>query len=607
MSLLGNIFLCINLLTVFLPQPGYIHPDEFFQSTEIVAGDILKVNHFRAWEFEDSMPVRSIVFPYIVTGPSILALKLMNSTDYFNFEISPFKLIILTRLPIALISITGYKATDKLASVFGVNTYLSKILWSTSYVTWTYFTRTFSNSVEAVLFAVILLLILCSPETKHTLETVKSCKSLEVEEESSDLDTDCSEDENVKEKQEDTERCIRNEKYKQTMGRGLFLGILIIAGFFNRPTFLVFVFVPLIFWLFNVKTMYNWKSYFRLYDLILSLSIGACISFLVFVMVDTLYFSPNICNDLLESFDLIIDQKVSTISFLLLIKKISSKVVVTPWNFILYNVNTENLAEHGLHPRYTHLLVNLPLLTGPLFFPILFMSVVTFIGIHKTVKSNHHQYPNMIWVTLMMLVPVITLSIFPHQEPRFLIPLLPVLIVLGARVVKAMSPAIFSFYVLWGLFNFLLVLTYGFLHQSALIPSMSIYQETISRSHPATIKHAIFYKTYPPPRHLLLVKPDVNLKVHDLAGAPKHSFINLIKDTKKGCTRSRAKCQLNVFMPSTITPRILNDLAQYDVETTSVCPHLSMESPPRFRAWWDRRIDLKEFLSEFCLDILRIS
>jgi phosphatidylinositol glycan class Z len=37
---------------------------------------------------------------------------------------------------------------------------------------------------------------------------------------------------------------------------------------------------------------------------------------------------------------------------------------VTPLNFVSYNLNSENLAEHGLHPRWLHLFVNLPLVIG---------------------------------------------------------------------------------------------------------------------------------------------------------------------------------------------------------------------------------------------------
>lgn len=41
-------------------------------------------------------------------------------------------------------------------------------------------------------------------------------------------------------------------------------------------------------------------------------------------------------------------------------------IVITPLNNLLYNMNVDNLAQHGLHPRYTHFAVNLPLLFGPL-------------------------------------------------------------------------------------------------------------------------------------------------------------------------------------------------------------------------------------------------
>jgi Alg9-like mannosyltransferase family len=49
---------------------------------------------------------------------------------------------------------------------------------------------------------------------------------------------------------------------------------------------------------------------------------------------------------------------------------------ITPWNALLYNSKVENLQDHGLHPRWTHALVNMFLLYGPLAF-------------HKGKKSRH--------------------------------------------------------------------------------------------------------------------------------------------------------------------------------------------------------------------------
>ncbi|BGP33424.1 alpha 1,2 mannosyltransferase [Rhodotorula toruloides] len=41
-----------------------------------------------------------------------------------------------------------------------------------------------------------------------------------------------------------------------------------------------------------------------------------------------------------------------------------SRLVLTPFNLLRYNLSAANLAEHGLHPRYMHVLVNWPMLFG---------------------------------------------------------------------------------------------------------------------------------------------------------------------------------------------------------------------------------------------------
>ena len=46
--------------------------------------------------------------------------------------------------------------------------------------------------------------------------------------------------------------------------------------------------------------------------------------------------------------------------------KAQGNFVITPMNNLLYNLNVDNLAQHGIHSRFTHFAVNLPLLFGPL-------------------------------------------------------------------------------------------------------------------------------------------------------------------------------------------------------------------------------------------------
>lgn len=40
-------------------------------------------------------------------------------------------------------------------------------------------------------------------------------------------------------------------------------------------------------------------------------------------------------------------------------------LVLTPLNFLSYNITPSNLAAHGLHPRWLHVVVNLPMIVGP--------------------------------------------------------------------------------------------------------------------------------------------------------------------------------------------------------------------------------------------------
>lgn len=43
-SLFTYFVLCVvRILLVFLPQIGYIHPDEFFQTVEVVSGNFLLI------------------------------------------------------------------------------------------------------------------------------------------------------------------------------------------------------------------------------------------------------------------------------------------------------------------------------------------------------------------------------------------------------------------------------------------------------------------------------------------------------------------------------------------------------------------------------------
>ena len=118
--------------------------------------------------------------------------------------------------------------------------------------------------------------------------------------------------------------------------------------------------------------------------------------------------------------------------------------MLTPLNNILYNAKVENLKEHGLHPRYLHFLVNFPLLYGPLSTstlvsllwrprlnaslyygnpPTTSFDVLVLIEILNKMYINH-KHAHMLVLVSVIVMAMAGLSIMPHQEARFLTPML---------------------------------------------------------------------------------------------------------------------------------------------------------------------------------------
>lgn len=123
----------------------------------------------------------------------------------------------------------------------------------------------------------------------------------------------------------------------------LVVATVTVAGIFNRPTFLAFAFPSVFFWLhrgLGSKIIGLVDFHVR----ILMLTLSGIPATLIFILIDSFYYGYLTMSDIREL-------KVGLNNF-----------VVTPLNFLKYNINTNNLSKHGLHPRYLHFLVNVPLL-----------------------------------------------------------------------------------------------------------------------------------------------------------------------------------------------------------------------------------------------------
>ena len=169
----------------------------------------------------------------------------------------------------------------------------------------------------------------------------------------------------------------------------------------------------------------------------------------------------------------------------------------TPLNSLLYNTQTSNLATHGLHPHYQHLVASLPLLLGPALY--LFFSAPI---------RNVPRLP-----VLSAISGTLLLSCIPHQEPRFLLPAIPLLLsslhLPRSRLSKKYWLAA------WIVFNALFGVLMGIYHQGGVVPAQTwLGQQStfcVSRT------EVLWWRTYSPPIWLL----DHNLiRTTNLMGIP---------------------------------------------------------------------------------------
>ncbi|KAL8290620.1 hypothetical protein RQP46_002878 [Phenoliferia psychrophenolica] len=229
--------------------------------------------------------------------------------------------------------------------------------------------------------------------------------------------------------------------------------------------------------------------------------------------------------------------------------------ILTPLNSLLFNVQTSNLAEHGLHPRWMHAVVNWPMLFGVGGVGVGGVAWRLVTGREMEVKDDKE----VLGVTMervylaCLLIPTILLSLLPHQEPRFLLPLLIPLVLLlpSLPFFKTNSTPSRSlrrrFWILWTIHSVIFTTLFGYLHQGGLVPTLLQLNSHLrspsllfpSHATPPPSISLIFWKTFMPPRHLLipplspssLQPPPPTLHLQDLSGAPPSTLFSTIQKT----------------------------------------------------------------------------
>jgi phosphatidylinositol glycan class Z len=163
----------------FALSPSYLHPDENFQGPEVIAGQIFSYPVRHTWEFTSENPIRSVFPLWPVYGLPMLLLRWLWIGNGQDGEIPPIAVFWTLRVLMFAISfvLEDWALHELIPSP--KHRRVAVLLVASSYVTWTYQTHTFSNSVETLVVAWSLVLIqrVADPRVRH-LHTITTDRDI---------------------------------------------------------------------------------------------------------------------------------------------------------------------------------------------------------------------------------------------------------------------------------------------------------------------------------------------------------------------------------------------------------------------------------------------
>ncbi|KAG5670527.1 hypothetical protein PVAND_000785 [Polypedilum vanderplanki] len=508
-------FILIRIVMVFLPQYGYIHPDEFFQTTEVITGEVFELEATRTWEFNSTMPIRSYAIPFVCFKIPMIFLKfvLMSIKTISGVDLlSTYTLLVFPRLIMLLISFINDYSVYKICRAYNLRYDIRLVTLASSAVILTFGIRTFSNTIEMALCSFLLHLISDCMVLSNTVIYQK---------------------EFLEEKYESASNIGERVKYfkmrmslpHHSYSKCAILSSICVIGIFNRPTFICFALPLIFFWMLRGMGISRTVTFTDFNLRILFFILSGLPAFCTIVFIDSLYYGYL---SLAQVY--ILD--ITIYSFL-----------VTPVNFIRYNINSSNTAAHGEHPRWLHLLINIPLL-----YNILGIITIASFGnmLYKFCKKEFQNLPQsqsfMFVMTAAIFAPVFMLSLFNHQEPRFLIPItIPIILlhspklITGVNLTNFMRESKWNFlrylsnfinitisgrFILkvWYTMNILSTLFFGFIHQAGVIQMneyMSTYSQQSLRQHSQI--HLVTSHIYKVPESMFVL-PNANTIYTDSNG-----------------------------------------------------------------------------------------
>lgn len=298
-----------------------------------ILGQVFDLEATKTWEFNSTLPIRSYAVPYMYLHIPLVCIKLfMMLYKYFlGIELrTSYLMLVLPRLIMCLLSFLNDFSVYKISKLYNIKYDIRLLALASSFVMLTFGIRTFSNTIEMAFCSLLLYLV---SECMIFSNTVIYQKEF--------LEEKYNKAENV------TERVklfkIMQSLPQHSLYRCFIISTLCVIGIFNRPTFLAFGMPMVFFWI--LRGMGSKSVDFVDFNIRILLFVASGLPALcLIILIDSLYYGYLTSAEIYQL-------EVGLHNF-----------VVTPLNFIRYNIDPDNTADHGAHPKYLHVLVNVPLL-----------------------------------------------------------------------------------------------------------------------------------------------------------------------------------------------------------------------------------------------------
>lgn len=511
--------------------------------------------------------------------------------------------LVFPRLIYCALSFVNDWSLYKVCRLYSLRYEIRLLALGSSWVLLVFGTRTFSNSVEMALCSLLLYMV---AECMITTNTVVYKKEFLEEK----YDKAASIGEKVKIWK------LKNSLPTHNFNKLFAMSSVCVAGVFNRPTFLLFGAPMVFYWLLRglgSKTITFTDFHLRMILFLLS----SLPSIAVFVLCDSLYYKHLTAGEIQ-----MMNIKIENFVF-------------TPWNFIKYNLDSKKTAEHGLHPKYIHLLLNMPMLYNILGI----IALVSFAQLMiRFFRAEYQGLPRAQSIVGLMsgsiFVPLFFLSLINHQEPRFLIPFtFPIILLHAPKLLtgfcaqypfrmennwlrllynKVLCTEVSSVFVLktWYISNIALCVFFGFVHQAGIFPLSQHMEQTFKLKASNSHLHLITSHSYMMPLNFVnmpnsdLTHYDFKAKkrfksqkdffLYEYGGMDLTNLITKIKLIISHCELKKETRKVKYRMFLAIPSSLSDDLnyallktntsfLQYELKRTFY-PHLSTEAFPQFFA-----------------------